>query len=138
MSELKTKPEKTSVTKFINGIEDAQQKADCKKLLKIMKEITGAKPQMWGASIVGFGKYAYTYASGRSGEWFLTGFSPRKRNLTLYIMSGFEKLGADLGKLGKHSTGKGCLYFKKMADVDEQVLVKLISKSVDQLTKKSA
>ena len=138
MSELKTKPEKGSVTKFINDIEDAQQKADCKQLLKIMKEITGASPQMWGASIVGFGRYSYKYASGRSGEWFLTGFSPRKRNLTLYIMSGFDKLNSDLKKLGKHSTGKGCLYFKKIADIDEQVLTKLIAKSVDQLTKKSA
>ncbi len=135
MSELKTKPNKGSVSQFINGIEDAQKKADCKKLLKLMKELTGATPKMWGDSIVGFGNYTFTYASGRSGEWFLSGFSPRKQNLTLYIMSGFDKLSPELKKLGKHSTGKGCLYFKKLADVDEQVLRTLISKSVARLSK---
>jgi hypothetical protein len=135
MSELKTKPNKASVSQFINSIEDHQKKADCKKLLKLMKELTGASPKMWGDSIVGFGNFTYTYASGKTGEWFLSGFSPRKQNLTLYIMSGFDKLAGELDKLGKHRTGKGCLYFKKLSDVDEQVLRQLISKSVARLTK---
>jgi len=136
MSELKTKANKASVSKFINSVEDPQKKADCKKLLKIMKEITGAAPKMWGDSIVGFGAHSFTYASGRSGEWFLSGFSPRKQNLTLYIMSGFDKFSGILKKLGKHSTGKGCLYVKRLDDVNEEVLKELITKSVARLSKK--
>ncbi len=136
MSELKTKANAASVSQFINNIEDPQKKADCKKLLKMMKDITGAKPKMWGDSIVGFGTYSYTYASGRSGEWFLSGFAPRKQNLTIYVMSGFGKFSGVLKKLGKHSTGKGCLYFKRLEDVDEQKLEELITKSVAYLSKK--
>lgn len=132
MSELKTKPTNASVSKFLNSIEDQQKKADSKKVSQWMEEITGDKPKMWGPSIVGFGSYHYKYASGREGDWFLAGFSPRKQSLTLYIMGGFKKLDQLMQKLGKFKTGKGCLYVNKLADVDDQVLKKLISKSVAQ------
>jgi hypothetical protein len=103
-----------------------------------MKEETGAEPIMWGDSIVGFGTYHYKYASGRDAEWFLTGFSLRKQNLTLYIMSGFEEYDDLLGKLGKHSTGKSCLYVKKLEDVDQDVLRELVSKSVEHMKETNA
>ena len=111
MSELKTKPNKQSVSEFINSIEDPVKKQDSKSLLKLMKEITGSKPVMWGSSIIGFGSYHYKYASGREGDWFVAGFSPRKQSLTLYIMGGIKDPEL-FEKLGKHKTGKGCLYFK--------------------------
>ena len=132
MSELKTKPNKASVNKFINSIEDPIKREDSKTLLSLMSEVTGDKPTMWGDSIVGFGSYHYKYASGREGDWFQTGFSPRKQSLTLYIMSGFNNKSA-LEKLGKCSTGKSCLYIKKLSDVDLELLKKLITKSVARL-----
>ncbi len=103
--------------------------------MKLMKKITGEEPRMWGASIVGFGRYHYKGASGREGEWMLTGFSPRKANLSLYILTGLDKSAAQLKKLGKHSTGKGCLYFKRLSDVDAKVLEELIVKGVKGLEK---
>ena len=103
-----------------------------------MQETTNAKPKMWGDSIVGFGSYHYKYASGREGDWFLTGFSPRKQNLTIYIMPGFEKYETLLNKLGRHSTGKSCLYIKKIENVDLDVLKELIEQSVQQMTKANA
>ncbi len=130
MSELKTKPNKASVSSFLNSIEDPVKRADSKKVAKLMKEITGEAPKMWGGSIVGYGSYHYKYASGREGDWFLAGFSPRKQNLTLYIMGGFKKHVSLMKKLGKHSTGKACLYLKRLEDVDEKVLSELITKSV--------
>lgn len=129
MSELKTKPNKNSVSEFIHSIEDPVKKQDSKSLLKLMKEITGSKPVMWGSSIIGFGSYHYKYASGREGDWFVAGFSPRKQSLTLYIMGGIKDPEL-FEKLGKHKTGKGCLYFKRLADVDEGVLKQIISNSV--------
>jgi len=98
-----------------------------------MKQVTGDKPIMWGDSIIGFGTYKYKYASGRQGEWPVTGFSPRKQNLTIYIMSGFDEYDDLLTQLGKHSTGKSCLYIKKMEDIDQDVLRELISKSVEHM-----
>ena len=100
-----------------------------------MRQVTGEEPEMWGDSIVGFGSYHYKYASGREGDWFLVGFSPRKQNLTLYIMSGFDEYDQLLVKLGKHSTGKSCLYIKQIEDVDLDVLKKLVQKSVDYMRK---
>jgi hypothetical protein len=128
MAELKTQVTKASIEKFLDGIKDEKKRQDCYQLLKIMKKATRAEPKMWGTSIVGFGDYHYVYASGREGDWFLTGFSPRAQNLTLYMMGGFD--GEILKKLGKYKTGKGCLYINKLEDVDTKVLNELITKSV--------
>jgi len=98
-----------------------------------MKEVTGKEPEMWGDSIIGFGSYHYKYASGREGDWFVTGFSPRKQNLTLYIMGGFDNYDVLLGKLGKHKTGKSCLYINKLDDVDMDVLKTLVRASVEHM-----
>lgn len=134
-AELKTKLTDASVDDFLNKIEDENKREDCKKISAMMEKATGAKPKMWGASIVGFGTYKYKYASGREGEWMETGFSPRKANLTLYLTSG-EPMEADLlEKLGKHKTGMGCLNIKRLSDVDEKVLEKLIKKSVEKRRK---
>ncbi len=135
MAELKTKPNNASVADFLKGIEDDQKRADCRAVLKIMKKVTGKKAKMWGDSIVGFGSYSYKYASGREGDWFVCGFAPRKRDLTLYIMSGFSRYGALMKKLGKHKTGSSCLYIKRLSDVDEEVLTRLIAESVQFLSK---
>lgn len=128
MAELKTQVTKASVEKFLDGIKDEKKRQDCYQLLKIMKKATKAEPKMWGTSIIGFGDYHYTYASGRQGDWFLTGFSPRVQNLTLYMMGGFDSQA--LKRLGKFKTGKGCLYINKLEDVDTKVLNELITKSV--------
>lgn len=131
MAELKTKETKASVAAFLNKISDEQRRKDCQIVLELMQRATGEKPKMWGSSIVGFGRYKYRYASGHEGEWPIIGFSPRKNDLTLYIMPGFEELESSLmAKLGKYKTGKSCLYLKKLDDVEIPVLKKLISKSV--------
>lgn len=135
MAELKTKANKASVDKFIKGIKDEQTRNDCYTILEIMEKATKAEPKMWGTSIVGFGTYHYKYASGREGEWMLIGFSPRKQNLTLYIMSGFDEYDSLMKKLGKHATGKSCLYIKRLEDVDIKVLKELITKSVKHMKK---
>lgn len=129
-AELKTKQTEASVDDFLNAIPDEQTRKDCFEIAKIMKQATKSEPKMWGTSIVGFGSYHYKGASGREGDWMLTGFSPRKQNLTLYIMAGFDRYEALLKKLGKFSTGKSCLYIKKLADVDKKVLKELVSESV--------
>lgn len=130
MAELKTKVNKASVDKFINNIKDERVREDCRRIVEIMKKATAAEPKMWGSSIVGFGSYHYKYASGREGDWFLVGFSPRKQNLTLYLTYGFEEYDSLLKKLGKYSTGKSCLYIKRLAEVDLKILTELIAKSV--------
>ncbi len=135
MSQLKTAPNNASVKAFIDSIEDERKRADSRELLKIMREITGKKPKMWGDSMVGFGSYHYKYASGREGDWFVVGFSPRKQALTLYIMAGFRRFDELLGRLGKFKHGKSCLYVKKLDDVDREVLRELISASVDHVSK---
>jgi len=133
MAELKTKPNEASVEDFLNGVPDQKKRQDSFAILDLMKQVTGDEPIMWGDSIVGFGTYKYKYASGRKGEWPITGFSPRKQNLTLYIMSGFDEYDELLENLGKHSTGKSCLYIKKLEDVDQDVLRELVSKSVEHM-----
>jgi hypothetical protein len=138
MTELKTQPNDQSVEDFLNRVENDTKREDSFTILELMKEETGAEPIMWGDSIIGFGTYHYKYASGREAEWFLTGFSPRKQNLTLYIMSGFEGYDDLLGKLGNHSTGKSCLYIKKLEDVDQDVLRELVSKSVEHMKETNA
>ena len=136
MSGLKTQANDASTTAFLECIADPQKRKDCERIYAIMKEITLSKPVMWGESIIGFGSYHYVYDSGREGDWFLTGFSPRKQNISLYIMSGLAKYPELLEKLGKHTTGKSCLYIKKLADVDESVLKQLIEASVKSLSEK--
>ena len=128
MAELKTKVTKASVEKFLEGINDEKKREDCFQLLKIMKKATKSEPKMWGPAIVGFGDYRYKYASGREGDWFLAGFSPRAQNLTLYLMGGLHS--ETLKKLGKYKTGKGCLYINKLEDVDLKVLSTLITDAV--------
>ncbi len=133
MAELKTKPTEASVKEFLNQIADKERREDCFAVAKIMEEITGEKPKMWGPSIVGFGNYHYKYASGREGDWPLTGFSPRKKDLTLYIMMGFEKHPELMEQLGKHSVSKSCLYIKRLSDIHLPALKKLIKASVKDL-----
>lgn len=130
MAENKTKKNHRSVTDFLEGVENEKKRADSLAVLELMQEVTGESPKMWGASLVGFGDYHYKYESGREGDWFLTGFSPRKQNLTLYIMAGFDEYDELMSRLGKFKTGKSCLYIKKLEDVDLDVLCELVSKSV--------
>ena len=135
MAENKTKPTKQSVTAFVNGIDDAQKRADIKKVAAMMRRVTGARAAMWGSSIVGYGQYHYKYASGREGDYMLTGYSPRKQALTVYIIAGFGKFEPLMKKLGKYKTGKSCLYIKRLADVDEKILERLIDGSVKFMRK---
>ena len=134
MAKLKTQKTNASVTAFLKSVADDERRKDCQTLVRIMKRAVGAEPKMWGSSIVGFGHYHYKYASGRENDWFLAGFSPRKQDLTLYIMAGFDRYDALMAKLGKHKTGKSCLYLKRLADVDVAVLEELISASVKHMT----
>lgn len=133
MAELKTKLSDASVEVFLDGIADEAKRRDSYAILAMMQEVTGVEGKMWGDSIVGFGSYHYKYASGREADWPLVGFSPRKQNLTLYIMSGFEQYDELLQRLGKHSTGKACLYVKRLADVDPAVLRELVKLSVEHM-----
>ena|SRR5579864_211703 len=130
MADNKTKPTKLSVSAFIDGLTDRARRTDAKALVKLMQNATGEKPKMWGTSIIGFGSYHYKYDSEREGDMPLIGFSPRKAATVLYIMSGLSNSGALLARLGKHTTGKGCLYIKTLADVDHEVLEALVVKSV--------
>lgn len=130
MAENKTKPTKKSVTAFMKDIQDEQMRRDARKVAAMMREATGTRAKMWGASIVGFGEYHYKYDSGREGDFMITGFSPRKQALTLYVIPGFRHFEALMGKLGKYKTGKSCLYIRRLSDVDEQVLKRLITASV--------
>ncbi len=130
MSTLKTKPRKASVAAFLKAVEHETRRRDADTINKMMTRITGEKPKMWGETIVGFGSYHYKYASGREGDWFLTGFSPRKSAMSLYIMPGYGQFDAIMARLGKHKTGRACLYINKLDDVDLAVLEELITKSV--------
>ncbi len=134
-SDLKTKLSSQTPESFINSLSDTQRKADSNDLLKIITEASGYKPELWGPNIIGFGRLNYKYASGREGEWMKVAFSPRKANLTLYIMSGFDGLEDLLAKLGPHTLGKSCLYIKKLNDIDQKVLVKIIKKSLKSIEK---
>jgi hypothetical protein len=135
MAEAKTQRTKRSVDAFLNTIPDEQKRKDAFAIVDIMRKATKAEPVMWGSSIVGFGTYRYKYASGREGEWPLTGFSPRKQNLTLYITSGFEQYEELLKSLGKFKTGKACLYINRLDDVHLPTLRKLIKQSVQHMIK---
>lgn len=133
LAELKTKKNKESVVDFLNSVENEKRKNDSFIILEIMKKITGETPFMWGDSIIGFGDYHYKYASGHDASWFLVGFSPRKQNLTLYIMSGFTKYATLLNKLGKHKTGKSCLYINKLEDIKIEILENIIVESMEAI-----
>lgn len=135
MAELKTKPTNASVEVFLNKVADEARREDCFAVAHMMEEVTGSKPQMWGEAIVGFGSYHYKYASGQEGDWPLIGFSPRKNDLTLYIMPGFERYQDLMAQLGKHRTGKSCLYIKRLSDVHTPTLKKLIRESVKSMKK---
>ena len=136
MSENKTKPTKQSPEKFLDTVADARRREDCREVLKMMQQITKEDPVMWGPSIIGFGNYHYKYDSGREGDFFITGFSPRKQNLTLYIMPGFQRYDGLLKKLGKYTNSKSCLYIKKLEDIDRSVLEELIKQSVKYMKDK--
>lgn len=130
MAKNKTQPTNQSVESFLNAVENEQRKKDGFEVLEMMKKITGEEPVLWGPSLIGFGNYHYKYESGREGDFFRTGFSPRKTALTLYIMSGFSRYDDLMQKLGKYKTGKSCLYVKKLDDVDREVLIELIEESL--------
>ncbi|HXI03329.1 MAG TPA: DUF1801 domain-containing protein [Candidatus Saccharimonadales bacterium] len=138
MAELKTRKTGKSVKAFLDAVPDPQKRRDAQAVARLMRKVTGSPPKMWGPSIVGFGDYHFSYASGREGDWFLTGFSPRKSDLTLYIMSGF--VGADelLSRLGRHRRSKACLYVKRLADLDMKVLESLIRRSVARVKRRRA
>lgn len=133
MADMKTKPTGDDVQAFLDAVADPQRREDCHALRALMERVTGAEPRMWGPSIVGFGSYHYVYESGREGDWFLTGFSPRKGDLTLYIMAGFDRYDALMARLGKHKTGKSCLYVKRLSDLDMDVLEELATLSVKHM-----
>ncbi len=130
MAELKTRATDASVEDFLAAVEHPVRRADGLALLELLTEVTGEPARMWGDSIVGFGQYRYTYATGRSGEWPVAGFSPRKTRMVLYIMAGFTSYDELMSRLGKHKTGRSCLYVNKLADVDLGVLRELVAASV--------
>ncbi len=136
-AELKTKETAASVEDFLRDVADEDRRADSFRVLDIFKRITGEEPKMWGPSIVGFGSRVLKYESGRELDWMLTGFSPRKGNLTLYIMDGFSRYDELMSRLGKHKTGKSCLYVKSLSDIDQGVLEELISESLANIRKGS-
>lgn len=139
MSELKTQKNNASVQAFIASVEDPQKRQDSQDLLALFSEVTGEKPVMWGDSIIGFGQYHYkSDRSRQEGDWMLTGFSPRKQNLTLYIMSGFAHYQPLLEKLGKHTTSVSCLYIKRLSDVDHTVLKQLLQKSFEDMKRQNS
>jgi hypothetical protein len=132
---LKTVPTEKKVNDFINATNDPQKIADSFTLIEIMSRLTGKQPKMWGPSIIGFGSYHYKYESGREGDASVTGFSPRKGNLVIYIMPGYQNLDKELSKLGKHTIGKSCLYLKKLDDVNLEILEKIISHGIEYMKK---
>ena len=136
-AEPKTKVNDASVTEFLNSVADQQKRNDCFEILKMMQQITKEEPKMWGSSMVGFGSYHYKGKSGREGDWLLIGFSPRKQALTLYLTGGFDTHAALLKKLGKFTTGMGCLYVKTLEDVDKKVLKELLQASVKRMKQPS-
>ena len=135
MADNKTKVTAVDPHDFINQVEDQEKRKDSEELVRLMSSVTGKPPKMWGPTIIGFGKYHYKYESGREGEICLTGFSPRKPSLVLYIGPGLEDKKL-MSRLGKYKTGKGCLYIKKLADVDRAVLKELVVKSVEEMRKR--
>lgn len=138
MAEPKTKPTRASVAAFLKTVEPPERRKQRQALVALLKKVTGEAPRMWGTSIVGFGTYRYVYASGREGDWPLAAFSPRKQNLTVYVMEGFDASPDLMTKLGKFTTGKSCLYVKTLEDVDLKVLEQLVARSVEATKKRYA
>jgi hypothetical protein len=138
MAENKTKPTRSSVTAFLNKIKDKQLRDDCFAILEMMQKVSNSEPVMWGSAIIGFGTYHYVYESGREGDTVLIGFSPRKQNISIYLMGGLTKVENELSKLGEYKTGKGCLYIKSLSDVNVEVLKKLFAKAFKEAQRKSA
>lgn len=136
MSDLKTKRTDASVQEYLDAIEDSRRKKDCLAIHKMMQRISGCKGSMWGDSMVGYGSYHYKYKSGREGDWFLAGFANRKQSISIYFMSGFSSYDDLLSKLGKHKTGKSCLYIKTMDDIDEKILEQMIRSSITFIQQK--
>ena len=137
MAENKTKPTKSSVTAFLNKIKDRQVRDDCFAILDLMQNASKCDPVMWGSAIIGFGTYHYVYESGREGDTIVIGFSPRKQNISIYLMGGLKNVEDELSKLGDYKTGKGCLYIKSLSDVNIKVLKKIITKAFKESTKKT-
>jgi hypothetical protein len=135
MAENKTKPTVASVTAFLNKVPDPQVRKDCFAILKMMQAVSKKEPVMWGSSIVGFGTFHYVYESGREGDTVVIGFSPRKQNISIYMMCSLEKVKSELVKLGKYETGKGCLYIKSLGDVDTAALKKVLAKGFKEASK---
>jgi hypothetical protein len=129
MAENKTKPTRSSVTTFLNKIKDRQLRDDCFALLEMMRKVSKLQPVMWGSAIIGFGTYHYVYESGREGDMIVIGFSPRKQNISIYLMGGLKPLEAELATLGNYKTGKGCLYIKSLSDINERILAKIFAKA---------
>jgi hypothetical protein len=138
VAENKTKPTKSSVTAFLNKIRDKQVRDDCFVILDMMQKVSNYEPVMWGSAIVGFGIYHYVYESGREGDMVLIGFSPRKQNISIYLMGGLKKVENELSKLGKYKTGGGCLYIKSLSDVNVEVLKKVFAKAFKEAQHKKA
>lgn len=136
MAENKTKPTKNSVTVFLNKIKDLQLRKDCFTILEMMQKVSKLEPVMWGSAIIGFGMYHYKYESGREGDMILIGFSPRKQNITIYLMGGLKKVEDELSKLGKHKIGGGCLYIKSLSDVNVTILKKVFAKAFKEAQRK--
>ncbi len=137
MAENKTKPTKSSVTAFLNKIQDKQLRDDCFAILEMMRRASNSEPVMWGSAIIGFGTYHYVYESGREGDAVIIGFSPRKQNIAIYLMGGVGKVEKELSALGKHKTGKGCLYINSLSDVHREVLQKIFAKTFKEGQRKS-
>lgn len=137
MAEPKTKRTGASVAAFLAAVPDARRRRDAQAIKRLMETVTGEKAEMWGPSIVGFGSWTYAYANGKALDWPMVGFSPRKANLVLYIMPGFERKAELLSRLGKHKTGKSCLYLNSLADVDGEVLEALVRESVRVMRERS-
>lgn len=136
MSDLKTRPTRKRVGKYLRSVENDRRREDSFALVELMRKVTGEEPVLWGDSIVGFGSYHYKYDSGREGDWFVAGFAPRKANLVVYIMAGFSRYDELLAKLGKYRHGKSCLYINNLADVDLEVLEELVRESVAYVKEK--
>lgn len=136
MKANKTQKTSENVEWFLSSISEEQKRLDCLKLLDIMQNITQAPPAMWGTSIVGFGEYHYRYKTGREGDWFLTGFAPRKQALTLYLMCDLSHDGLNFDGLGKYKKSKGCLYIKRLSDIDLAVLKRIIKDSIKIIQQK--
>ena len=135
MAENKTKPTDVDPAAFVAEVEHDTRRADAEVLLESMERITGYAPKMWGPGIIGFGRYHYAYESGREGDFLIVGFSPRKANLVVYLMPGYDDLAEPLSRLGKHRIGKSCLYINKLADIDQSVLEEMIAASVERMQK---